>query len=573
MFNKIKIRVVSNILGAVIFTMAGFFYFLAENTKSEIALVDTAWQQYQSSRSEKARYESSLRSAIGYGGVIHEFKNFVLRKDISTLDNLQSRIGAAQLVLAQYRSLDINGAETIALHDIETVLSAYNRAATKISGMIEQGILSAEEIDAVVRINDAPAFRGLEILAQEVFEHTVSHDNFDSLSNGRLVALLRAHIGYGGVIHHFKNYVLRQEPELIPLFQESIKRADEIVAEYQSRLITNTEQVALHDISETLNYYRLAFQKAQELSTSAEEIDAAVRIADAPALRSLALLDKEVVALTERNAIEVQRNLHEISRYLDFASILGFSVAVLVVLIVVFSIRRFVLRPIESLTDEMMELATGHEDFQISGVEFDNEIGDMARAVVVFQQNLKKLTLAEASVRALAMTDPLTGLANRNHFDLRLKETISLINRLEIGGALLAIDLDGFKAINDTYGHGAGDYVLKVISGRFKNVSREIDIIARMGGDEFAMVTVAIEERNQILPLVERVVSESARPIIYEENKLQVTASVGVSFIPDQGDTAEVLSKKADIALYQAKEKGKNQFVLFDDSEQKTISS
>lgn len=572
MLGKIKIRFVSNILGAVIFSLAVFFYILSENTKSEIALVDTAWQHYQSSRSEKARYESSLRSAIGYGGVIHEFKNFVLRKDISTLDAVQSKIGAAQLVLAQYRSLDINGAETIALHDIETVLDEYNQATTKISGMIKEGILSSEEIDAVVRISDAPAFRGLEILAHEVFDHSISHSELDTLSNGRLVTLLRAQIGYGGVIHHFKNYVLRQEPELVPLFQRSIKLADEIVAEYQGRGITNTEQVALHDISETLQYYKQAFQQAQDLDGSAEEIDAAVRINDAPALRSLALLDKEVVALTERNASEVQRHLHDIRSHLDLSAFFGFFVTVLVVLIAVLSIRRLILFPIESLTAEMMELATGEEDFKISGVENANEIGDMARAVVVFQQNLKQLKVAEASVRALAMTDPLTGLANRNHFDLRLKETISLINRLEIGGALLMIDLDGFKAINDTYGHDAGDYVLKVISGRFRNVSREIDIIARMGGDEFAMIAVAIEERDQIVPLVERVVSESSRPIIFEEKKLLVTASVGISFIPDQGDTVEVLSKKADIALYQAKEKGKDQFVFFDDSEQKVIS-
>lgn len=189
----------------------------------------------------------------------------------------------------------------------------------------------------------------------------------------------------------------------------------------------------------------------------------------------------------------------------------------------------------------------------------------MAGAVVTFQENLKKLKAAERSVRRMSLTDPLTGLANRTFFETRFNETINLAKRLKTSGALLAIDLDGFKRINDEHGHGAGDYVLKIIAERLSNVSREVDVVARLGGDEFSIIAIGLDEKNQIIPLAERIIQEADRPIIFENVKLKVSASVGISFFLEQGKDIKDIANKADIALYRAKEEGKNQYVFFEE--------
>lgn len=566
MLNRIKIRNVANILGGLIFFLGVSFYFLSANIKAELTLVNDTWEDYQLSKSEKARLESALRSAIGYGGMIHDFKNFVLRKNNFYLDSLQSHIGAARIVLNQYRSLGINGAERIALSDIENMLTAYHDAALQVDEMIKKKNVSAEEIDSLVRIDDVLAFRGLEILEQEVFEGA-GEQGIDEASNGRLVALLRAQIGYGGVIHHFKNYILRQEDQFVPAFESSLKNALDIIEEYNAREITSTERVALHDISKTLSNYGLAFQRAREMTATAEKIDAVAKLDDAAALRSLSLLDREIVALTERHAKNVQITLSRIQSFMNYSVLWGFSFAIFVVLVAIYAIRGLILSPIEGMTKEMMLLAKGEDNNVISGIGLKNEIGNMARAVVVFQDNLKKLKKAEESLRAQAMTDPLTKLANRSYFEIRLKESINLAKRLDTHGAVLSIDLDGFKAINDTHGHPAGDHVLKIISDRFVNISREVDVVARLGGDEFSIIMIGLEQNDQIEPLAERVILEASRPIIYEETKLKVTASIGISFFLTHGDTVTELARKSDLALYEAKNKGKNQFSVYEETE------
>ena len=539
------------------------FYFLSANIKAELNEVDDTWQDYQLSKSEKARLESTLRSAIGYGGMIHDFKNFILRKDIAYLDRVHSHIGAARIVLEQYRSLGSSEAERIALNDIDNMLNSYHDAALKIDVMIKAGSTSAEEIDSLVRIDDILAFRGLEILAQEVFEGS-SKQKLSEVSNGRLVARLRAQIGYGGVIHHFKNYILRKEDILVPVFEASLKSALNIISEYNSREITNTEHVALLDISKTLTNYGLAFKAAQEMDSTAEKLDDIAKVDDVTALRSLSLLDREVVALTERHARNVQKTLSGIQSFMSLSVLWGFSFALMVVFIAIYAIRGLILYPIEGMTKEMMELAKGQDDNIISSTGLKNEIGNMARAVVVFQDNLRKLKAAEKSVREQALTDPLTKLANRSQFEKRLTESINLARRLDTMGAVISIDLDGFKAINDTHGHAAGDYVLKIIANRFVNISREVDVVARLGGDEFSIIAVGLEKPEHILPLAERVIIEASRPVIFEEIKLSVTASVGISFFLTQGDTVKEITRKSDLALYKAKALGKNQFVLFE---------
>ena len=122
------------------------------------------------------------------------------------------------------------------------------------------------------------------------------------------------------------------------------------------------------------------------------------------------------------------------------------------------------------------------------------------------------------------------------------------------------IDLDKFKPINDTYGHAAGDEVLKVVSARLALISRDTDFIARLGGDEFAMIATDLEDASHAELPAKRIIDQLGLPIYYENNDLKIGGSVGISVFPFDGDNGEDLVKLADAALYASKRAGRNTF-------------
>ena len=126
--------------------------------------------------------------------------------------------------------------------------------------------------------------------------------------------------------------------------------------------------------------------------------------------------------------------------------------------------------------------------------------------------------------------------------------------------ACLMIDLDKFKPINDTYGHAAGDEVLRIVAERLNLVSRDTDFVARLGGDEFAMVATAIEDIASAELPAKRIVDQLGVPIYFEDNELKIGGSVGISIYPNDAQNIEGLLKLADDALYASKKAGRNTF-------------
>ena len=161
--------------------------------------------------------------------------------------------------------------------------------------------------------------------------------------------------------------------------------------------------------------------------------------------------------------------------------------------------------------------------------------------------------------------DELTGLINRHAFQEKLREHISRSWRGE-NGAVLFIDLDGFKKVNDTEGHKAGDRLLVIIAERLKGCLREVDTIARMGGDEFAVIVPGCEDEKSISHLCERIIGSAVQPIVVDRMEHTVGASIGVAVFPDDGQKVEELIMKADSAMYRAKEAGRARFAFFDDT-------
>lgn len=161
--------------------------------------------------------------------------------------------------------------------------------------------------------------------------------------------------------------------------------------------------------------------------------------------------------------------------------------------------------------------------------------------------------------------DELTGLINRHAFQESLREHISRSWRGE-EGAVLFIDLDGFKKVNDTEGHKAGDRLLCIIADRLRECLREVDTIARMGGDEFAVIVPGCGDEKSISHLCERIVGAAIQPVVVDRMEHTVGASIGVAVFPDDGQKVDELIMKADSAMYRAKEAGRSRFAFFDDT-------
>ena len=165
----------------------------------------------------------------------------------------------------------------------------------------------------------------------------------------------------------------------------------------------------------------------------------------------------------------------------------------------------------------------------------------------------------------LANTDSLTGISNRSAFHDRLKMAISRVERHDNAGVLF-LDLDKFKAINDTYGHDTGDLVIQTVAQRLNNLIRNEDTFARLGGDEFAIIVSDLHEDSDLINLAIKLIVEIAKPMHLDNAKLTVQCSIGIAPIKNSRTTIKTVLKQADLAVYKAKSLGRNQFCMYTES-------
>ncbi|MGE3259225.1 MAG: diguanylate cyclase, partial [Geobacter sp.] len=191
-----------------------------------------------------------------------------------------------------------------------------------------------------------------------------------------------------------------------------------------------------------------------------------------------------------------------------------------------------------------------------------NEAGQITHFIANVE-DINERKNAEATIERLAYFDPLTDLPNRRMLQDRLEQGLKRSRRQDNGMALLYIDLDRFKQVNDSLGHPAGDRLLKELSRRLRAVLRDDDVVCRLGGDEFAVILHDIHHEEDVVPVLNKLLHIIEQPVVLEEGELFISASIGVSLYPKDGEDAKTLEKHADMALYHAKEEGKNTFRFF----------
>lgn len=632
---------------------------------NNVISISSVWDEYKADKSEKVRIDSALRSALGYGGAIHEFKNYILRQEDWRIEKVQAKLGAVNSAIEQFNTLGPSSSEVIALNDIKSMVNSYNYALTQAQAMFAAG-KTLSEVDQAITIDDTYAIRGLRVLSQELASELGENRSvLEKSGKAALAVTLRSALGYGGFIHHFKNAVLRGDGKYINEAELCLLKAEQVIEIYRSKGITTAESLSLEDISRTLTSYKNATEEIEGLlaqGMSSREIDTKVKIDDSAALRGLAILDRDIVMQIEQGAENVSDTLAFVQSLIHWLSWFTIIFTTSFIIAAILLIRSRLIEPVRHLTAGMKTLASGNLNIKVRVTERDNEIGEMARSLDIFRANaLKyrdseaqvkavidtaidaivttdnegnilafnpaavsifdyaladilgrnvKLLLpkvehlfteeeygkvletqalrangmrfpveismnemsvgervmftavirditdrkaAEAEIRKLAMTDPLTGLANRNQFEQRIEEAIQIAQRTNKSVGLMLIDLNKFKPVNDTYGHHVGDLLLQAAADRMVEASRQTDTVARLGGDEFAIILNHLERPDCIDVPVERITKQLSKPYLINDILLDVTASLGISMYPQDDIDIDELMRKADAAMYKNK--------------------
>src|ERR1039457_3934997 len=206
--------------------------------------------------------------------------------------------------------------------------------------------------------------------------------------------------------------------------------------------------------------------------------------------------------------------------------------------------------------------------------DFISKPFDLAEVVMRVSNMLEVRLLHEAArnyskaLESLALNDPLTGLANRRLLGDRMSMAIVHARRNKSAMAVVYLDLDGFKQINDTLGHGAGDILLKMVAERLVAAVREEDTVARVGGDEFILALWHVSGADYAASAALRAIEAVSHPYDIEGTAVSITTSAGVSIYPDHGNDSDSLMKSADMALYEAKHAGKNAYRISGSTDQ-----
>ncbi|MBN1364375.1 MAG: EAL domain-containing protein [Syntrophaceae bacterium] len=188
----------------------------------------------------------------------------------------------------------------------------------------------------------------------------------------------------------------------------------------------------------------------------------------------------------------------------------------------------------------------------------------------VLYQDITERKQMEEQINYLATHDVLTGLSNRLLFSQLLSHAIQSAQRRKRQIAVLFVDLDRFKMINDSMGHEAGDQLLQEMAKRFKQSLRTVDVVGRLGGDEFIIMIEDVDDLNQVAGLAHKILSSTMKPVVLLGEECRITASVGISVYPKDGQDEKSLMKNADTAMYFAKEEGRNNYQFFSENIQST---
>jgi len=182
--------------------------------------------------------------------------------------------------------------------------------------------------------------------------------------------------------------------------------------------------------------------------------------------------------------------------------------------------------------------------------------------ILAVARDITKRKQVEENVRRLAYYDSVTGLPNRELFNDRITMAVLNARRNQQMLGIMMLDLDRFKDANDTLGHHVGDLLLKSVGERLQDLLRKSDTVARMGGDEFLILLLGLYKEEDVGRIADKILESFQNPFKFDNHEIHITTSIGIAIYPIDGEDVDTILKKADIAMYRAKEKGRNNYQL-----------
>ena len=240
-------------------------------------------------------------------------------------------------------------------------------------------------------------------------------------------------------------------------------------------------------------------------------------------------------------------------QWLYFGLVMG--TLIIVTVFVVIRFFNFQIENLESVQEMTQALSDAYSKLELSKQQLEEKV----------QQRTAELSSANQHLQFLATHDNLTGLPNRFLFFDRLDQAIRKSRRQKHKFALLFIDLDDFKNVNDTYGHITGDEVLQKIAEFLEDTVRDSDTVARLAGDEFTVILDNVQSIENVEAIVQKISAAVSQPIETQQATITMTSSIGISLFPDHGEDAEDLLRKADMTMYKIKDEGGNGYLLHTD--------
>ncbi len=372
--------------------------------------------------------------------------------------------------------------------------------------------------------------------------------------------------------------LLAKDPNSIAKVQADmaarIDANEDLRSDYRPLIGSDTERHLFDTLGQTWKSY--AARHADFLALARSDKPAAADFYLGPLNEDYRATDAAADALGRYSIENTQAERERAQHITDAALRILTAISLVTVImagILLLLIRSQVGRPLTAITHALSTVASGNFSVEVPGHERHDEIGTLARALEVFLRTAQQLDQAHRDaeeahrqMQTLARHDVLTGLPNRRMLWEEMRKSLARVSRSGGMCAIMVIDLDRFKPVNDVYGHVTGDSVLFEVAKRLNEVLRKGDTLARLGGDEFAVVAEFAVDTDGPMRLATRLIRAASESVSVEGASIDVGATIGVALAPADGMDPDSLLRAADIAMYRGKREGRGCFRFFEES-------
>ncbi|PKG38488.1 sensor domain-containing diguanylate cyclase [Psychromonas sp. Urea-02u-13] len=403
----ITLKFISLMLISLILVMTSLQIASMLKIKSDVLNIQTLWDEVQVEQSEKLRLENSIRSFLGFSGMIHKLKNAIINNNLDQLDSIRSDIHSVETIIQLYLSFQLSNAERYALHDILAVVKKYQQKTDKLHSLYQQNV-PQKKLDQFLRINDKPALRGLEILDQYNRNRIVHKGKKHSIHADKFILLtdLVAQLGYGGLIHHIKNLQLRADTYYAIESQNKINNIRVTLDKFSKIPLSNEEEKALTSLKNTTHFYQSMLTNLKRPLNKQEKMNPTTsKNANDEASNALQILQQHIEIELKSKIFSVGEKIHHIQGnitnlikgiiFLTIASLLFFA----------YIMFKKVIIPLQNVTSAMVLLARQKYNREVNFTDYQIfEIKQMIRSIRIFKKNENKRRHSEKSLTKMNCT-------------------------------------------------------------------------------------------------------------------------------------------------------------------------